>query len=55
MNDLKDSNETLKQTTDQLKQQQTELKDMLDMLNGEKDDWVHRDEGTNSRPDFCFS
>lgn len=40
MNDLKESNETIKQTTDELKKQQEELKNIVDMLNKEKDDWV---------------
>jgi FtsZ-binding cell division protein ZapB len=41
MNDLKDSNETIKQTTDELKKQQDELKNIVDMLNNEKNDWVY--------------
>ena len=40
MNDLKESNETIKQTTDELKKQQDELKNLVDMLNREKQDWV---------------
>jgi FtsZ-binding cell division protein ZapB len=40
MNDLKESNETIKQTTDELKKQQDELKNIIDMLNKEKNDWV---------------
>jgi hypothetical protein len=40
MNDLKESNEIIKQTTDELKKQQEELKNIVDMLNKEKDDWV---------------
>jgi hypothetical protein len=33
MNDLKESNETIKQTTD-------EFKNTIDMLNKDKNDWV---------------
>jgi len=40
MNDLKESNETIKQTTDEIKKQQDELKNIIDMLNKEKNDWV---------------
>jgi FtsZ-binding cell division protein ZapB len=40
MGDLKESNETVKKTTDELKKQQDELKNIIDMLNKEKDDWV---------------
>ena len=40
MNELKESNESIRQTTDELKQQQDELKDLLDLLNKEKNDWV---------------
>jgi FtsZ-binding cell division protein ZapB len=34
MNDLKESNETMKQTTD-------DLKNIIDALNREKNDWVN--------------
>jgi hypothetical protein len=40
MNDLKESNEILKQTTGDLKKQQDEMKKSLDRLNQEKNDWV---------------
>lgn len=40
MNELKESNEILKQTTDDLKQQQNEFKNLLDLLNKEKENWV---------------
>lgn len=40
MNDLKESHETIKQTTDELKKQQDHLKNIVDTLNKEKNDWV---------------
>jgi FtsZ-binding cell division protein ZapB len=40
MNDLKDSHETIKQTTDELKNQQEDLKSIVETLNREKNDWV---------------
>jgi FtsZ-binding cell division protein ZapB len=40
MNDLKESNETIRQTMDEIKQQQDELKNIIDILNKEKNDWV---------------
>jgi FtsZ-binding cell division protein ZapB len=40
MNDLKESHETIKQTTDELKKQQDDLKTIIDTLNKEKTDWV---------------
>jgi FtsZ-binding cell division protein ZapB len=40
MNDLKESHETIKQTTDELKKQQDDLKTIIDTLNKEKNDWV---------------
>ena len=40
MNELKESNEALKQTTDDLKKQQDEFKALLDLLNTEKENWV---------------
>jgi len=40
MGDLKESNETVKKTTDELKKQQDELKNIVDRLNKEKNDWV---------------
>lgn len=40
MNDLKDSHETIKQTTDELKKQQDDLKNIIDTLNKEKNNWV---------------
>ena len=40
MSDLKESHETIKQTTDDLKKQQDEMKTLLDKLNQEKNDWV---------------
>ena len=41
MNDLKESQETMKQTTDELKKQQDELKNIVDTLNEEKNDLVY--------------
>jgi FtsZ-binding cell division protein ZapB len=41
MNDLKESQETMKQTTDELKKQQDELKNIVDTINQEKEDWVY--------------
>lgn len=41
MNDLKDSHETIKQTTDDLKKQQDDLKTILESLNKEKTNWVN--------------
>lgn len=40
MNDLRESNETIKQKTDEIKKQQDELKNLVDMLNEEKTNWV---------------
>ena len=40
MNELRESNEGMRQTTDELKKQQDELKDLIDRLNKEKNDWV---------------
>ncbi len=40
MNELKESNETIRQTTDEIKKEQDELKNIIDMLNKEKNDWV---------------
>jgi FtsZ-binding cell division protein ZapB len=40
MNDLKDSHETIKKTTDELKKQQDDLKNIVETLNREKNDWV---------------
>ena len=40
MNDLKDSQELTKRTTDELKKQQENLKNIVDTLNREKNDWV---------------
>ena len=40
MNDLKDSHDTIKQTTDELKKQQEDLKNIVESLNREKNDWV---------------
>jgi FtsZ-binding cell division protein ZapB len=40
MNDLKESHEIMKQTTDELKKQQDELKNIVETLNKEKNDWV---------------
>jgi FtsZ-binding cell division protein ZapB len=40
MNELKESHETIKQTTDELKKQQADLKNIVETLNREKDDWV---------------
>lgn len=40
MNDLKDSHELTKRTTDELKKQQENLKNIVDTLNREKNDWV---------------
>jgi cell division protein FtsB len=40
MNDLKESQETMKQANDELKQQQNDLKNIIDTLNREKTDWV---------------
>lgn len=40
MNDLKESNQTLRQAMDQLKEQQEQLKTMIDFLNEEKLRWV---------------
>jgi FtsZ-binding cell division protein ZapB len=47
MNDLKESNETIKQTTDELKRQQEELKNILDILNKEKNDWAKKSDIEN--------
>jgi hypothetical protein len=47
MNDLKESNETIKQTTD-------ELKNTIDMLNKDKNDWVFSYVFVYSRPHFLF-
>jgi len=41
MNVLKESHETIKQTADELKQQQNDLKTILDSLNREKNNWVN--------------
>ncbi|CAF4173532.1 unnamed protein product, partial [Rotaria magnacalcarata] len=40
MYDLKESNESMKKTTDDLKNQHDELQRIVDMLNNEKNDWV---------------
>lgn len=52
MNELKESNEVIRQTTDELKQQQDELKDLIDLLNKEKNDWVRM--GRNLFVVVCF-
>ena len=40
MNDLKESQETIKQTTDNLKKQHDEVKGLLDSVYEEKKNWV---------------
>lgn len=42
MSDLKESQESMKQTTDQLKKQQDDFQKLLDKLNQEKNDWVRK-------------
>jgi FtsZ-binding cell division protein ZapB len=42
MNDLKESHETIKQTTDELKKQQDDLKNIVEILNKERNDWVNQ-------------
>ena len=47
MNDLKESHETIKQTTDNLKKQHDEVKELLDAIDAERENWVgaHRSLG----------
>ena len=40
MNDLKESNETIKQTADNLKKQHDDMKGLLDSVYGENNSWV---------------
>ena len=40
MNELRKSNETIRQRADEIEKQQDELKNIVDMLNKEKNDWV---------------
>lgn len=42
MSDLKESHETMKQTTDDLKKQHEDMKKLLDQLNQEKNEWVSK-------------
>ena len=47
MNELKESHETIKQTTDELKKQQADLKNIVETLNREKDDWAKKSDVEN--------
>ncbi|CAF0775858.1 unnamed protein product [Rotaria sordida] len=47
MSDLKESHETIKQTTDELKKQQDDLKNIIDILNREKNDWAKKSDIEN--------
>lgn len=40
INDLRESNETIQKITEQIQKEQEELKNLIDMLNREKQDWV---------------
>ena len=40
MNDLKESNETIKQTSNEIEKQHNDLKNIVDILNKERNDWV---------------
>ncbi|CAF0805235.1 unnamed protein product [Adineta steineri] len=47
MNDLRESHDTAKQTTDELKKQQNDLKNIVDALNKEKKDWAKKSDVDN--------